>query len=136
MATKIIKGEHGFAISFDGKEIAIDKIVDEGKTLSLPQNPSNRRYFSIAAFEKHQINGELELSYKAAVTIGKGPRASKKSLTEYMNEADLKLYNEIISRAEAAKKADVAKPLTQVEKLQRQIEKSKARLAELTKAGE
>ncbi len=137
MATKIIKGEHGFAISFDGEKIAINKIVDEGKTLSLPQNPSNRRYFSIAAFEKHQVNGELELTYKPTVTIGNGPRASRKPLEDFLEGKDRDTYLKLVAQAEEARKAASVKPkLTAVEKLQQSIARNQAKLDALTKAGE
>lgn len=136
MATKLIKGENGFAIEVEGTLKPITQLVDEGKTLVLPENDVNRKYFSIKTFENHAVNGELELTYKAPVTIVNKP-TSRKPLEDFLEGKDKDTYLKLVAQAEEARKAASVKPkLTAVEKLQQSIARNQAKLDALIKAGE
>lgn len=73
----------------DGDVITpIVKIVDDGKTLALPTNSSNRKYWSIDKVKK----GEVELSFKETRTLG--TKANEPTPTPKVNrlEEDAKAY--------------------------------------------
>lgn len=66
--TKIIKDKttkSGYALVDGDKTLPIDEIVDDGKTLKLPENSSNRRYYSL----KKVTEGHDELTYKETRTL-------------------------------------------------------------------
>ena len=115
----------GYQINFDGKILDVLDIVDDGKTLKLPENPSNRKYFSIAKVEA--AGGTIELTYKETKTLGpktEGNTTKSTTLkwTDYLTEEEKALYEEL--KAKAENRAMIAK-------LKAQMEADKARLAEL-----
>lgn len=66
--TKIIKDETtktGFALVDGDITLPIDELVDDGKTLKLPKNSSNRTYYSL----KKVTEGHDELTYKETRTL-------------------------------------------------------------------
>lgn len=91
----------------------------------LPENSSNRKLIQ----EKYMIDGQ-ELKYRETRILGTRTTTSK-SLTEYMTEDDLRLYNEIIKRAEKAREEARQKAQSPEEKLRRDIARLQARLEQL-----
>lgn len=90
----------------------------------LPENSSNRKLI-----DARKLVDGYELTHRETRVIGAS--TSKKSLTEYMSEEDLELYNAIIARAEKAREEAKAKALSPEEKLRAQIAKLQARLDQL-----
>jgi acyl-CoA-binding protein len=97
------------------------------KSLKLPENPSNRKYLSIAAIEK--AGGTLELTYKAPRTMTKSdtpkvqtPKAIK-GLEEYLEGDEKAEYLRLVDKAQklaqiAALKASIASTLAEIEALE------------------
>lgn len=122
----VVKDDEGIIVETK----PIDTLVDDGKTLKLPENPSNRKYFNLKKVE--DANGIIELTYKESITIGPKSTEPKKPLEEYLNEEDKALYLALIekakkNRAEANKKT----PLTEKEKLLKKIERMQKMLNEM-----
>lgn len=109
----------------------ITEIVDDGKTLKLPENPSNRKYFSIK--KVNEANGEIELTYKATVTLGTSTNSTKK-LEDYLDESDRELYLALVEKAKKAKEEAAKKPKTEVEKARARYERALAELKRLEEA--
>lgn len=115
----------GYEIRFDGQTHEIVEIVDNGKTLKLPENPSNRKYFSIEKVQK--AGGEIELTYKETKTLGPKTndgttRTVKNDWTKYLTEEEKVAYEEL--KAKAERRAQIAA-------LKAQLAADQARLAEL-----
>lgn len=117
-----------------GKEIinAIDRTDPANPAiLKLPENPSNRKWFSTKKVEA--AGGEIELSYKESKTIG--PRtesAPRKGLEEYLEGEDKATYLALVEKAKANREAaNKRAPMTEYEKRLRAVERAKAKLAEL-----
>ena len=132
---KIIKEDDGFhVVDADGTVGPVCKLVDEGeKTIALTSNVSNRKWFNKAKAEAEIAEkGYCELTFKASKVYGsQGPKLPNAKLISYLSEEEQAEYKAIIDRAIAAKDADKKKPLTEKEKLQAQIERAKAKLAQL-----
>lgn len=128
---------HGYVVAqiVDGVEQVSEvcKIVDEGKTIALPANDSNRKYFNINKFEEAKDeNGEMPLTYKASIKLGDRPaRIPNEKLISYLPEDLQAEYRAIIDRAMAAREEAKAKPMTDLEKAQAKLERAKAALAKL-----
>lgn len=108
----------------------IDEIVDGGKTLKLPTNPSNRKYFSIKKVE--EAGGQIELSYKETIKLG--ANTNRKALKDYLTAEEQAIIEELMGKArerqEAAREA-AKKPMSKEEKLRAKIAKLEAELAAL-----
>jgi len=131
--TKIIKKDDKFALVVNDVTTPITEIVDDGKTLKLPANDVNRKYFSIARFEDKATNNELELSYKQTVKLGTGStRRNVKPLEDFLEGDEKTKYIELRDKAMAKRKeANKPTPMTAKEKALRALERAKAQLAEL-----
>lgn len=131
----IVKKEDGYhVVDFDGTEGPSCKIVDDGKTIALTKNKSNRQWFNIAKAEVEIAKkGHVDLYYKATKKLGtpSGNRLPNEKLISYLPEAEQAEYRAIIARAIEAKNADKAKPMTEREKLEAKIAKAQAALAKL-----
>ena len=130
----IVKKEDGYhVVDFDGTEGPVCKIVDEGKTIALSKNKSNRQWFNIAKAEAEIAEkGHVDLYYKATKKLGAvGTHIPNEKLIAYLPEAEQNEYRAIIARAIEAKNADKAKPMTELEKAKAKLEKAKAALAKL-----
>lgn len=126
---KIKQIDEQFYVEDNGELLAISgKYSYEKKTginwYHLPENSSNRKVIQ----EKFLIDG-YELKHKETRVVGS--TGGKKSLTEYMSEEDLALYNEIIARAEKAREEAKAKAQSPEEKLRAQIARLTAKLEQL-----
>ena len=119
-------------INDDGQEMVqpINDVTKDGISVILPDNPSNRKFYSIK-----RLQDGLELTYKASKPLGprtnsesKSPKASiSKSDREYLNDDDKVLYDQLMAKIEKAKAIAKAKAI--YEAAQREYE-------ELLKAGE
>ena len=113
-----------------------DRPKNEPHTLILPENPSNRKYFSDIKVDKSP-NGEVELTYKATIQIGNRIASDKKPWLEYLTDEERKLYDKLKATAEARKaEAEKPKPKTELEKAQEALRKAQEKLEKLMKEGE
>ena len=101
-------------------------------TLLLPKNPANRTYFDVKQFTKKGLD-EIELEYRETRVLGPYNRGVvKKDWTEYMTDEEKAQYDAIRHACfERKKSAETPPELTEVEKLQLEIEKLTAKLAAL-----
>ena len=112
-----------------------DRPKNEPHTLILPENPSNRKYFSDIKVDKSP-KGEVELTYKATIQIGNRIASDKKPWLEYLTDEERKLYDELKATAEARKaEAEKPKPKTELEKAQEALRKAQEKLEKLMKEG-
>lgn len=116
-------------VADDGKVqvVPIDRTYPgEPTTLVLPDNPSNRKYFSTKKLETIGEDG-LELTYKESKTFGPrlpGSTSPRKPLEDYLEPDERKLYDELMAKARARREeANKPKPLTELEKAQRAYER-------------
>ena len=137
MKTYIIKNTEaktGYSIvtKEDDGRIVDTMLIDEydpnnPKSLKLPENPSNRKYFSI-----EKIGDGIELTYKESKTFG--PRGSGKKIEDYLTAEEKKIIEEIYSKAKKRKEEEDKRELSPIEKAQKELEKWKKKVAELKKA--
>lgn len=116
----------------DGQEV-IKEITQtdpaNDKIMKLPENPSNRKWLSM----KKVVDNELELTYKASMTLGpRGENIPRKDLSEYLEGEDKELYLKLVEKAKKNREEANRRPqLTEKEKLQRKIEAMMKKLQEL-----
>lgn len=93
-------------------------------TLLLPKNPANRTYFEAKQLDKAGPEG-VELEYRETRVLGPYKvGVPKKDWTEYMTEEEKAQYDAIKHACFERKKiAETPPELTEVEKLQLEIEK-------------
>lgn len=139
MKVYICKGESltGYVLKVDDEgfvsELKIDRTYPgEPTTLVLPENPSNRKYFSSKKVDNSE-EGCVELTFKESKVLG--PRegnSPRKSLVDYLTDEERAVYENLMEKAKARREEANKKPkLTEKEKLERAIEKYKRKLAEL-----
>ena len=121
-------------IDNEGKEvsIAINNTDPANPTiLKLPENSSNRKWFSIKKVEA--AGGEIELTYKESKTIGPRTESTpRKGLEEYLEGKDKEMYLALVEKAKKAREeANKKAPMTDLEKAMRAVDRAQARLAEL-----
>ena len=136
---KSVTGYEMVVIDAEGNEkvtLLNDRPKNEPHTLILPENPSNRKYFSDIKVDKSP-DGEVELTYKATIQIGNRIASDKKPWLEYLTEEERKLYDELKATAEARKaEAEKPKPKTELEKAQEALRKAQEKLEKLMAEGE
>ena len=90
-----------------------ERVKKDPKVLILPDNPSNRKYFTDNKVDKN--GGEIELSYKESRSLDRSEKSeksdnikvSKSKILEYMTEDERKIYDEIIEKCEKRMKRDI-----------------------------
>lgn len=90
-----------------------ERVKKDPKVLILPDNPSNRKYFTDNKVDKN--GGEIELSYKESRSLDKSDKSdksdnikvSKSKILEYMTEDERKIYDEIIEKCEKRMKREI-----------------------------
>ena len=117
-------------------EIMITETTLEKKTnihwLVLPENPMNRKLINPSKVDKL---GKVELTYKEPIVLGpRNENGSHKKLEDYLTDEEKAIIADLMAKAKARKEADKPKPLTEKEKLMRQIEKLTAKLNNLNEA--
>lgn len=138
LAAAIIANEGEYVVvDLDGNVLGTTTIVDGGKTLKLPNNPSNRKWFNLATAEA-AINehGKCDLTYKASKQVGANANSKlpHSKLIAYLPEELQAEYNAIIDEARKLMEADRATRKTgktPEEKLAEKIAKKKAELDNL-----
>ena len=97
----------------------------EPKTLVLPENPSNRKYFNSDKVEK--AGGSIELTYKESKTFGpknveSNPTPKKiDAIEKYLTEEELKVWNSLKEKAQL--RANLAKAKAEAEAAQAEYER-------------
>lgn len=100
-----------------------ERVKKDPKVLILPDNPSNRKYFTDNKVDKN--GGEIELSYKESRNLDRSEKSeksdnikvSKSKILEYMTEEERKIYDEIIEKCEKRMKREIIlKKITNLEK--------------------
>ena len=134
MKTYITKSENAatgyeLRIVHDNGEVEVKYIETtykgEPKTLVLPENPSNRKYFNSDKVDK--AGGTIELTYKESKTLGQkvseGKPATKKidAIEQYLTEDELKVWNELKEKAQL--RATLAKAKAEAEAAQAEYER-------------
>ena len=96
---------------------------------------TNRRLIGIALIEKSMKDGEFEVEakeYRAPRVLGpRDENGNHKKLEDYLTDEEKSIIANIMAEAKKRKEADKPKPLTEVEKAQREYEKAKAKLEKL-----
>jgi len=123
--TRNAEAKFGYQILFNDQAFDVLDILDDGKTLKLPENPSNRKYFSIAKVEA--AGGTIELSYKESKSFGPRtsttsttPKAPTKGWMEYLTDEEKAIVEEI--KAKAEKRAKKAQLMAQIEEWTKKME--------------
>lgn len=139
-ANIVLEDDGYHVVDQDGTKGDVCKIVDDGKTIALTKNASNRKWYNKAKADT-AINetGTCPLYYKATKTVGprtasSGVRDPLKKLVPYMSDEDKAAYEAIMQRAVAAMDADRNKPKTELEKAEEALAKAQAKLAALVAA--
>ena len=97
-------------------------------TLILPENESNRKYFSSKKVDA--AGGKIELTYKESKTFGhRSESTTRKGLEEYLEGDDKATYLALVEKAKAAREAANKKaPMTEYEKKLRAVQRAQAAL--------
>ena len=133
---KLIKKDDGYhVIDNDGTEGPVcSKRTADGYIILTP-NAANRKCVNEKNAEEAFANGAefIPLTYKATRVLGPISKKmpNEKLVMTYGTEEEIEEYKAIIADAQARMEAEKAKPLTEKEKLIAQIEKAKAKLAQL-----
>lgn len=133
----IIKEDDGFhVVDYDGSIGPVLKLESDGLTLGLTKNASCRQWFKQVKVEAEIAEkGKCELTYKPHKTIGMvGTRLPNEKLISYLSEDLQAEYKAIVNRAIAAREADKAKPMTELEKAQAKLKRAQEALAKLEAA--
>ena len=136
-AAIIVNDGEYVVVDLDGAVLGTTTLVDGGKTLKLPANPSNRKWFNLAIADKAiSEQGRCELCYKATKKIGSGvsSKLPHAKLIAYLPDDLQAEYNAIIDEARKLMEADRATRKTgktPEEKLAEKIAKKKAELDNL-----
>ena len=117
-----------------GNEVVVpidNQPKDEPFTLILPENESNRKYFSSKKVDA--AGGKIELTYKESKTFGpRSESTTRKGLEEYLEGDDKATYLALVEKAKAAREAANKKaPMTEYEKKLRAVERAQAALEAL-----
>lgn len=132
MKVYVIKDENsvtGYSIFVENEDgststTQVEKLVDDGRTLALPDNPTGRRYFSIAKAEKAD---KMEIVAKGErTTTAQAPRSPKISFSETDLET---LPKDMADTIRAA--YDMLEAVRERSKVQAKIDKYKALIAQL-----
>ena len=133
---KLVKRDDGYhVIDQDGTEGPVcNKRTADGYII-LTKNAANRKCVNEKNAEEVFANGAefIPLTYKETRIIGSVSKKipNEKLVEDYATPEEKEEYYAIINDALARMEADKAKPLTEKEKLEAQIAKGKAKLAEL-----
>lgn len=106
----------------------------EPKTLILPENPCNRKYFNSDKVDK--AGGEIELTYKESKSFGpRSESVSRKGIEEWLNDDDKALYLALVEKAKKARDEANKKPkMTDLEKAEAAVARAMAKVEALRKA--
>lgn len=130
---KVYKKEGRFFMEDQGNVVEVTPNKDYW--LKLPTNSCNRAWTNCAKVDKAPnqcVDYGDEVKVPRIIT---GRSATeRKPLEDYLNEEDRKTYLELVEKAKKAREeATKKKPLSELEKARRNVEKWQARVAELSK---
>ena len=133
----IVKDDDGnyHVEALDGTVGPTCKLVDEGdRTIALTPNKSNRKWYNRKkADELIASSGKCPLYYKESKHFGSTgtTHLPNEKLIAYLSADEQAEYKAIINRAIAAREAERNRPLTEEEKLRKQIASYEATIAKL-----
>lgn len=132
----IVKDDGNYHVeALDGTVGPTCKLVDEGdRTIALTPNKSNRKWYNRKkADELIASSGKCPLYYKESKHFDSTGTAHlpNEKLIAYLSEEEQAEYKAIIDRAIAAREAERNRPLTEEEKLRKQIASYEATIAKL-----
>ena len=130
---KVYKKEGKFFMEDNGNVVEVTPNKDYW--LKLPANSCNRVWTNCAKVDK-AANQCVDYGDEVKVprTITGRSTTERKPLEDYLSEEDRKTYLALIEKAKKAREeATKKKPLTELEKAQREVEKWQARVALLSK---
>ena len=130
---KVYKKEGKFFMEDNGNVVEVTPNKDYW--LKLPANSCNRVWTNCAKVDK-AANQCVDYGDEVKVprTITGRSVAERKPLEDYLSEEDRKTYLALVEKAKKAREeATKKKPLTELEKAQREVEKWQARVALLSK---
>ena len=130
---KVYKKEGKFFMEDNGNVVEVTPNKDYW--LKLPTNSCNRVWVSCAKVDK-ATNQCVDYGDEVKVprTITGRSAVERKPLEDYLDEKDRKTYLALVEKAKKAREeATKKKPLTELEKAQREVEKWQARVALLSK---
>lgn len=107
------------------------KMCTDGRTLEVPENPTNRRWLKL---ETLQAKGEVLLKAREKRILGSYTKSAtpKKAWTEYLTDDELATYNDLKAKGEARKaEAEKPTPKTEAEKLKERLAKLQEQYAAL-----
>lgn len=130
----ILVDEKFYLVDGEGNRSEELKYADGGKTVVLPENESNRKYYNVAkATETINEHGECVLTYKPTVTIGSAPKKDPCEWAyKWLSEEKAAELKAIMDEARAAMEASKPAKQTKAEKLAARIAKMQEELASLT----
>lgn len=108
-----------------------EKDPNNENSLSLPENPSNRKYVSMKKVD-NSPNQEYELGYKESVHIDR-KSTERKSDIEYLTDEEKSIYQSLMDKIKERKQMEKEKNkvVSDREKLIKKIEMLKKQLGEL-----
>ena len=130
---KVYKKEGKFFMEDQGNVVEVTPNKDYW--LKLPANSCNRVWTNCAKVDK-AANQCVDYGDEVKVprTITGRSAVERKPLEDYLSEEDRKTYLALVEKAKKAREeATKKKPLTELEKAQREVEKWQARVALLSK---
>lgn len=130
---KVYKKEGKFFMEDQGNVVEVTPNKDYW--LKLPANSCNRVWTNCAKVDK-AANQCVDYGDEVKVprTITGRSAIERKPLEDYLSEEDRKMYLALVEKAKKAREeATKKKPLTELEKAQREVEKWQARVALLSK---
>ena len=130
---KVYKKEGKFFMEDQGNIVEVTPNKDYW--LKLPTNSCNRVWTNCAKVDKapDQCVDYGDTVKMPRIITGRSA-TERKPLEDYLNEEDRKTYLALIEKAKKAREeATKKKPLTELEKAQREVEKWQARVALLSK---
>lgn len=130
---KVYKKEGKFFMEDQGNVVEVKPNKDYW--LKLPANSCNRVWTNCAKVDKAD-NQCVDYGDEVKVprTITGRSATERKPLEDYLSEEDRKTYLALVEKAKKAREeANKKKPLTELEKAQREVEKWQARVALLSK---
>ena len=130
---KVYKKEGKFFMEDKGNVVEVAPNKDYW--LKLPANSCNRVWTNCAKVDK-AANQCVDYGdeVKMPRTITGRSAVERKPLEDYLSEEDRKMYLALVEKAKKAREeATKKKPLTELEKAQREVEKWQARVALLSK---
>ena len=125
---KVYKINDTFYMEDNNNTVAIEPNQDN--YLKLPQNSCNRVWVSC---KKVESAPNQTLDYGDAVKIPRvlGPYNHGKKLEDYMTPEEKAIIDEIMAKCKERKEADKPKPLTELEKAEREFERAMKKLETL-----